>query len=99
MPGLPASDSISRTASSIPWVTGTSATPARRGGLVAQNSTSHRLWARAPAQARRGSVIMPACSPAPKGGASMPVTESPSGKITSPATPSASSTLSRTAAS
>jgi hypothetical protein len=29
----------------------------------------------------------------------MPVTESPSGKITSPATPSASSTLSRTAAS
>ena len=99
IPGLPASDSISRTASSMPWVIGTSATPARRAGLVAQNSTSQRLWARAPAQASRGSVIMPACNPAPNGGASMPVTESPSAKITSPATPSASSTLSRTSGS
>ena len=30
---------------------------------MAQNSSSQRLWARAPAQARRGSVIMPGLQP------------------------------------
>ncbi len=94
-PGLPARLSISFTDSSTPWVIGTRATPARRGGLVAQNSTSQRLWARAPAHARRESVIMPALRPAPNGGDSIPVTASPSAKMISPATPSASRVLSR----
>ena len=99
MPGLPASHSISATDSSMSWVIGTRPTPARRGGLLAQNSTSQRLWARAPPKAWRGSVIWPADRPAPNGGDSWPVTASPSAKITSPAMPSASSSLSRTSGS
>src|SRR5262249_22752999 len=75
--------------------TGTRATPARRTALPATRSARKRLWARAPAYASSGSAIAPAESPAPNGGDSIPVIASASGKITSPATPSASSSLSR----
>ena len=99
IPGLSASHSISATARSTSWQIGTSPTPARRSGLVAHSSTRNRLWARAPANASSGSSIMPAESPAPNGGDSMPVIASASGKITSAATPSASISLSRCSAS
>ena len=45
------------------WMIGTSATPARRAGLVAQNSTSQRLWARAPAKAQRRVGDLPGGEP------------------------------------
>ena len=51
-PGLPASDSISFTASSTPWVTGTKATPARRIGG---------------AELLKPPVVSPGTSPGPPG--------------------------------
>ena len=78
---------------------GTTATPARRSGLSWHSSASHRLWARAPANSSSPGVEPLAPSPAPNGAEAPPLTESASGKMTSPATPSASSSLSRRAAS
>ncbi len=83
IPGVPASHSISATERSTSWQIGTSPTPPRRVGLVAHSSTRNRLCARAPANASSGSSIIPAESPAPNGGDSMPVIASASGKITS----------------
>ena len=90
---------ISATAAGMSWRMGTMATPARRSGLVAHSSASQRLWARAPAITSGPSVAPVAPNPAPKGADAPPLTASESGKITSPATPSASSSKSRRAAS
>ena len=90
---------ISATAASTSCRIGTIATPARRNGLSEQSSASQRLWACAPARRSSGSRSPPCPSPAPKGADAPEVTASASGKMTSPATPSASSSLSRRAAS
>ena len=90
---------ISATAASTSAMIGTIATPARRSGLSRHSSASHRLWARAPARSSSGGVSPVAPSPAPNGADAPEVTESASGKMTSPATPSASSSLSRRPAS
>jgi len=95
-----AAHSISRTASRTSCI-GTIATPARRSGLVRQNSVSQRLCAHAPASVSSGSSLPVEPSPAVKGVLDTPPTPaaSASGKTTSAATPSWSISLSRTPAS
>ena len=63
------------------------------------SSASQRLWARAPAISNSTGMSPPALSPAPNGADAPAVTASASGKMTSPTTPSASSSLSRRDAS
>ena len=89
---------ISATAASTSKM-GTMATPARRCGLSAQSSASHRLWAFAPAIRRSMGTSAVAPRPAPNGADAPPVTASASGKMTSPTTPSALSSSSRRRAS
>ena len=77
-----------------------SARPRRRPGArgrPAQSSASQRLWARAPASSSSGAMSPVEPRPAPNGADVPTVTASASGKMTSPATPSASSSLSRRA--
>ena len=46
---------------------GTTATPMRRSGSLAQKSASHRLWALAPARTSSGSLSRPLARPDPNG--------------------------------
>ena len=74
---------------------GTVATPQRRSGLAEHSSASHRLWARAPAMTSSPSSSPELWSPALNGAEAPPPSTSASGKITSPAMPSLSSSASR----
>ena len=96
MPGWDATHSISETAREMSWVMGTRAIPPRRCGASEHMSARKRLWACAPANASSGSSMAPANRPAPNGGDAMPVMASASANSTSAATPSASSSWSRT---
>ena len=76
-----------------------SAAPQRRSGLCWHSSASQRLCARAPAMPSSGSVSPDRPSPVPNGAQVRDSTASASGKMTSPAMPSASSSWSRLSAS
>ena len=73
--------------------------PARRSGLSLQISAAHRLYARAPASRCSGSIVATGLNPAPNGAPIVPVAASGPGNITSPVTPSLSSSSSRLVAS
>ena len=96
-----AAHAISSIAASWLCRIGTSATPTRRSGLSAHSSASQRLCALAPSITSTGSLSPDEPSPAPNGVPDTPPTPaaSASGKITSQATPSPSSSLSRMLAS
>ncbi len=90
---------ISATAESTSWRIGMVATPQRRSGLSEHSSASHRLCARAPTITRSPSSSPDDWSPALNGAEAPPPSTSASGKITSPAMPSLSSSALRVAAS